>query len=364
MSSSKSEQDNSDSEEKASSGKWYLTFADNENAADAKAVDYDSDIYGAHDLICRFCHKLVVDAVTTYCCDTLYCRSCILPLLEEVTKCPTCSKILDFGGLHPNIRAELRSRAWVRGCSHRIEGCSFRGNRSELDDHLHFECNYSQMKINHDRKMLLIDESKHAWETSNPHLHAFRDIHFNRALDKSESSTSTGASLIPGTVKFFSYSNNPSPTSISMARSQSLLYSFGISSRTLEPDHIPDTAGRTGGAHNVGPWKLTWLVEYRWKVHACIHIEHESIVKLFFYKDIDVPSSVVASVQLLSPFGPHKNQLFSTGGSDKCKWKARHLSEEDSVIVNVWDFGEIMKTHQFAEFCYDGKFALAAMLEH
>lgn len=363
MASSKYEQDSNDSEEKVPgeySGKWYLTVADdNSTAADAKGNSYESDIYGADDLICRLCHKLVVDAVTTYCCDSLYCRACILSALQDTTKCPLCTKILDFGGLHPNVRAELRSRAIVRGCTHRMEGCSFRGNRIELDDHLQEDCLYSPEKVVRDRYIQLIDESKHAWETSNPHLHAFRELHFNRAIKLDQESKDEV--VHPATVKFFSYSSNPSPTCISVAHlsySPSFSFSFRTSSRTLEPEHIPEHT------INSGPWKLAWLVEYRWKVHACIHIENESSVKLFIYKDMDAPSSIVASVQLLSPFGRHRNKCYSTSHCDHSKWKARHLTKDDSSVVNVWDFGEIMKVKQFLEFCYAGKFALAAMLDH
>ena len=84
---------------------------------------------------CPICTKVLRDPYRVSCCDEEYCKTCIEQVLRDNRPCPECNITDDI-----NISKSRKTKKNVDNlrcrCSNQREGCDWKGELQELEDHL------------------------------------------------------------------------------------------------------------------------------------------------------------------------------------------------------------------------------------
>ena len=87
---------------------------------------------------CPECKCVLRDPHRVSCCDEEYCKVCIELILEDKRPCPACGNNNDNGDI--SISQSRKTKRYIDHlkchCSNRREGCEWKGELQELDDHL------------------------------------------------------------------------------------------------------------------------------------------------------------------------------------------------------------------------------------
>ena len=109
------------------------------------------------DLLCTICCDLVVGAMQSPCCGSLYCYECISKWVSSSTNdqdhdqtamyapdqteiriisaaCPYCRAVISMNSLQKDLRSDRKSSEHLRACP--IKNCKFIGNRKAMIEHL------------------------------------------------------------------------------------------------------------------------------------------------------------------------------------------------------------------------------------
>ena len=109
---------------------------------------------------CPVCNLILREPYQITCCGTSFCYTCIQRLQADNSHCPTCREV-NFE-VFPNKGLNRSLRQLQVYCTHRKDGCQWRGELGELDHHLnvHKECpatvgditltNFDEMKRNNE----------------------------------------------------------------------------------------------------------------------------------------------------------------------------------------------------------------------
>ena len=95
---------------------------------------------------CPVCLQVLCEPYQVSCCGNSFCQVCIERIKTDNKPCPTCSekniKIFHNKGLQRSLYG------FQVYCSHKREGCEWKGELGQLDNHLK-ECEYSEIECNY-----------------------------------------------------------------------------------------------------------------------------------------------------------------------------------------------------------------------
>jgi len=83
---------------------------------------------------CPICHLILREPYLVSCCGTSFCHTCIQRLQADKIPCPTCRE--DNFEEFPNKGLNRSLKQLQVYCTHRKDGCQWRGELGELDRHL------------------------------------------------------------------------------------------------------------------------------------------------------------------------------------------------------------------------------------
>ena len=83
---------------------------------------------------CPICHLILREPYLVSCCGTSFCHNCLLRLQADNSPCPTCRE--DNFEVFPNKGLNRSLKQLQVYCTHRKDGCQWRGELGELDQHL------------------------------------------------------------------------------------------------------------------------------------------------------------------------------------------------------------------------------------
>ena len=83
---------------------------------------------------CPICHLILCEPYQITCCGTSFCHTCIQRLQADNSPCPTCRE--DNFEVFPNKGFNRSLKQLQVYCTHRKDGCQWRGELGELDQHL------------------------------------------------------------------------------------------------------------------------------------------------------------------------------------------------------------------------------------
>ena len=89
---------------------------------------------------CPICHLILHEPYLVSCCGTSFCHTCIQRLQADNSSCPTCRE--DSFEVFPNKGLNRSLKQLQVYCTHREDGCQWRGELGELVHHLNLckEC--------------------------------------------------------------------------------------------------------------------------------------------------------------------------------------------------------------------------------
>ena len=102
---------------------------------------------------CPACEQIFREPYQISCCGNSFCRVCIERIKTDNTPCPTCNEE-NFATFHNKILQRSLYEFQVY-CSHKQEGCEWKGKLSRLDNHLNLSpqpdkqlegCEYSEIE--------------------------------------------------------------------------------------------------------------------------------------------------------------------------------------------------------------------------
>ena len=86
---------------------------------------------------CPVCLQVLREPYQVSCCGKSFCRACIEPIKYNKKPCPTCNEE-NFDSFHDK-RLQQSLYGFLVVCSHRKEGCEWRGELGQFDKHLNLK---------------------------------------------------------------------------------------------------------------------------------------------------------------------------------------------------------------------------------
>ena len=86
---------------------------------------------------CPVCLQVLGEPYQVSCCGKSFCRGCIEPIKDNKKPCPTCNEE-NFDTFHDK-RLQQSLYGFLVVCSHRKEGCEWRGELGQFDKHLNLK---------------------------------------------------------------------------------------------------------------------------------------------------------------------------------------------------------------------------------
>jgi hypothetical protein len=92
---------------------------------------------------CPICAEILTDAVSVYCCDSVFCHECLSTWLVEQKKttCPQCRKPLTEANAETR---DQRTNKYIGTqmvyCANREDGCNWTGHLMDMTRHLTTDC--------------------------------------------------------------------------------------------------------------------------------------------------------------------------------------------------------------------------------
>lgn len=102
----------------------------------------DESIEIPKEALCLICHQLVKDPTKCYQCNALFCRGCILNMLEKYHKCPKCFKILSEDLIKTAVLTKEFENTFIK-CKY--IGCQDKINLINYEEHLN-TCPFKNIK--------------------------------------------------------------------------------------------------------------------------------------------------------------------------------------------------------------------------
>lgn len=106
--------------------------------------------------ICPVCQQILREPYQTSCCGSSFCRVCVENVKTENKPCPKC-KQEKFSIVH-NESLQRSLYGFQVYCSHKLEGCEWKGELGQVDSHLNLTpqpgkqlegCQYSEIECQH-----------------------------------------------------------------------------------------------------------------------------------------------------------------------------------------------------------------------